>query len=505
MTGPEELGWAGIEELAARLRARTLSPVELCRVLLARAERLEPRLNAFITLAPERVLAEARVAEAELLAGRVRGPLHGVPVAVKDLCWTRGERTTGGSKILADFVPDEDASVVARLRAAGAIMFGKTNTPEFAYGPLNAYHYGPSRNPWDTSRFTGGSSMGAAAALAAGVVPGAIGSDTGGSIRGPAHWSGVTGLKPTYGRVPLRGVVALATSLDHVGPMARSALDAALLLQGMAGYDPADPTSADVPVPDYAREVARSARGLRVGVPRGFLWDELPPAIATVVERALGEWRRLGLILEDVELPEWEAAAEATLVLIRCEAVAEYRKVLARPRKRPAPRGPGAPRGGPGDVRARLRRRATRRRPAGVRPPRPLRPGGRPGAPGPSPDGPADGRERAAPRAALPSELHRPPQPGRRSGPDRAVRLRRPGPADRYPACRARVGGGRAAPRCPRLSAGHGVAHASSAAHGRRVPLPDRVAPGRTPARRGAVDPFALLPRAPARGRSAKG
>ncbi len=324
----EELYYAGIAELGPLLAGRRLSPVELCRALLDRCERLEPRLNAFITLTPERILGEAREAERELAAGRPRGPLHGVPVAVKDLCWTKGERTTAGSKILADFLPDADASVVARLRAAGAIVFGKTNTPEFAYGPLDQYHYGPSRNPWDLGRFTGGSSMGAAAALAGGLVPGALGSDTGGSIRSPAHWSGVTGLKPTYGRVPLRGVVPLATSLDHVGPMARSAQDAALLLAAIAGHDPADPTSADAPVPDYAAELGRPGRGLRVGVPRRYFWDALPDGIATAVEDALGELRRLGLGVEDVEIPEWEAAAEASHVLIRCEAAAEYRAIL---------------------------------------------------------------------------------------------------------------------------------------------------------------------------------
>jgi aspartyl-tRNA(Asn)/glutamyl-tRNA(Gln) amidotransferase subunit A len=310
------------------LAARSLSPVELCQALLRRCQRLEPMLNAFITLDPDRILGDARVAERELAGGNSRGPLHGVPVAVKDLCWTRGERTTGGSKVFSGFVPEEDASVVTRLRAAGAIVFGKTNTPEFAYGPLNAYHYGPSRNPWDPTRFTGGSSMGAAAALAGGLVPGALGSDTGGSIRGPAHWSGVTGLMPTYGRVPLRGVVALATTLDHVGPMTRSALDAALLLQAIAGHDPLDPTSVDAPVPDYARETAQPVR-LRVGVPRGYLWDLLAPSIAAAVEAALGELRRLGLAMEDVEIPEWEAAADASLVLIRSEAATEYRRVLA--------------------------------------------------------------------------------------------------------------------------------------------------------------------------------
>ena len=324
-----ELGYSSIADLGPRLADRSLSPVELCRALLRRCERLEPRLNAFITLEPERILQEARVAERELAAGRPRSPLHGVPVAVKDLCWTRGERTTGGSKVLV-CVPDEDASVVTRMRAAGAIIFGKSNTPEFAYGPLNAYHYGPSRNPWDPTRFTGGSSMGAAAALAGGLAPGALGSDTGGSIRGPAHWSGVTGLMPTYGRVPLRGVVALATTLDHVGPMTRSALDAALLLQPMAGYDPLDPTSVDAPVPDYVRETARPVRPLRIGVLRGsYLWDLLAPGIGNAVETALGELRRLGLSIEDLELPEWEAAADASPILIRSEAATEYRRALA--------------------------------------------------------------------------------------------------------------------------------------------------------------------------------
>ena len=323
-----ELGYLGIAEIGTRLQAKSLAPVELCRALLRRCERLEPTLNAFITLDPERILAEARAAEEELRAGRVRGPLHGVPIAVKDLCWTRGERTTGGSKVLGDFVPDEDGTVVTRLRAAGAVIFGKTNTPEFAYGPLNEYHYGPSRNPWDPGRFTGGSSMGSAAALAGGLAPGAIGSDTGGSIRGPAHWSGVTGLMPTYGLVPLRGVVALATTLDHVGPMARSAFDAALLLQAMAGHDPLDPTSVDQPVPDYARETVRPVRGLRVGVPRGYLWELSAPAISAAVETALGELRRLGAHVEDVALPEWADAADASPILIRSEAATEYRRFL---------------------------------------------------------------------------------------------------------------------------------------------------------------------------------
>lgn len=324
-----DLAYAGLAELGSRLKRRELSPVELCRALLERCQRLEPHLNAFVTLTPERILADAHTAEQELAGGRWRGPLHGVPVAVKDLFWTRGERTTSGSRVFADFIPTEDATVVARLREAGAIVFGKTNTPELAYGPVEHYHYGPTRNPWDLGRYAGGSSMGSAAAVAAGLVPGAVGTDTGGSIRYPAHWCGITGLKPTYGRVPLRGVVALARSLDHAGPMARSAHDCALLLAAIAGYDPDDATTADVPVPNLEAALTTAVRGLRVGVPREGFWNDLPDAIAQAADTALHDLQRLGLELQEVALPEWRDGSAAIDVLIRCEAAAEHRGLLA--------------------------------------------------------------------------------------------------------------------------------------------------------------------------------
>ncbi len=458
----DELAWLGIAELGPRLARRELSPVELCRALLARCERLEPRLNAFVTLSPERILAEAAAAEAELRAGRRRGPLHGVPIAVKDLCWTRGERTTAGSKVLAGFVPGADAVVVARLRAAGAIVFGKTNTPEFAYGPLDAYHYGPSRNPWDPERFTGGSSMGAAAALAAGLAPGALGSDTGGSIRGPAHWSGVTGLKPTYGRVPLRGVVALATSLDHVGPMARSALDCALLLGVIAGADAADPTTVARPVPDYAAALAAPLPRLRVGVPRGYFWDALPAPIAGAVAAALDALRGLGLETEDVELPEWVPAVEASRILIRCEAAAEYRAILAERAADLIPQ-----------VRERLEAGAATPAVAAGRPHGPARP---------RPDGAPDGRERPAARAALRAQLHVAAQPRRGAGAHLPVR-RRPGrAAHRAPARRAAVGRGDAPPRRARLPAGDPVARPPPAARALSRSPPEPEPFGRFPA-----------------------
>lgn len=319
--------YLGISEIGALLADRQVSPVELCRSLLARCELVEPRLNAFISLSPERILADAQTAEAELARGMVRGPLHGVPIAVKDSCWTKGERTTAGAKVLNDFLPHSDATVVARLRAAGAIIFGKTNLPEFAYGPVNSYHFGPTRNPWDLERFAGGSSMGSGAAVAAGLVPGAIGSDTTGSIRNPSTWAGVVGLKPTYGLVPLRGVMPLATSLDHVGPMARSARDCALLLDAIAGYDRLDPTSADRRVDPYGAALDRSVGSARLGVLRD-LWAPLPDDVSKVLDNGLRVLGSLGVRFVDTIVAAWDVAAEAGHVLVRCEAAAQYRDLL---------------------------------------------------------------------------------------------------------------------------------------------------------------------------------
>ncbi|MEU4222934.1 amidase [Nonomuraea sp. NPDC026600] len=322
-----EPAYLGISQIGELLADRRVSSVELCQSLLARYERLEPQLNAFISLSPERILSDARAAETELARGTVRGPLHGVPIAVKDSCWTKGERTTAGAMVMSDFVPDRDATVVARLRAAGAIIFGKTNLPEFAYGPVNSYHFGPTRNPWDLERFAGGSSMGSGAAVAAGVVPGAIGSDTTGSIRNPSTWAGVVGLKPTYGLVPLRGVTPLATSLDHVGPIARSAQDCALLLEAIAGYDRLDPTSVDRGVGRYVAGLERSVRSVRLGILRD-LWSPLPDDLSRVLDNGLRVLGSLGVRSMDATVAAWDAAAEASHVLVRCEAAAQYRDLL---------------------------------------------------------------------------------------------------------------------------------------------------------------------------------
>src|SRR5437016_8827852 len=275
-----DLVWTSVVDLARMIATKEVSPVEVTRAFLERVAALDGTLKSFITVTGDSALDAARAAEADLVAGRVQGPLLGVPLGLKDLFNTAGVRTTGGSKILADSVPTADATVVRRLRAAGAIVLGKLNMHEFAYGPegLNA-HYGDARNPWDADahRIAGGSSSGSGVAIAAGLVPGSLGSDTGGSIRIPASLCGITGLKPTYGRVSRAGVLPLSWSMDHVGPMTRTARDCALMLHAIAGYDPADPTTSVLPVPDYAAALTGDVKGLRVGLPRAHFTDIAAP------------------------------------------------------------------------------------------------------------------------------------------------------------------------------------------------------------------------------------
>lgn len=277
-----------ISELSQRLRRREVSPVEITQDCLKRIERLNPELNAFITVTGESALAEARLAEAEILRGKWRGPLHGVPLALKDLIDTAGVRTTAASALYKDRVPEQDADVVRRLRQAGAVIVGKNNLHEFAYGGSSLVSYfGEVHNPWDLGRIAGGSSGGSAAAVVAGLAYAAIGTDTAGSIREPAALCGCVGLKPTYGRVSSRGVIPLSLSLDHVGPLAATVADAAIVLQAIAGYDPADITTADVPVADYVAALREDAKPLRVGVPRAYFFDDLDAEVASAMEHAL--------------------------------------------------------------------------------------------------------------------------------------------------------------------------------------------------------------------------
>jgi aspartyl-tRNA(Asn)/glutamyl-tRNA(Gln) amidotransferase subunit A len=292
-----------ISELAQRLRRKEVSAVEVTQDCLRRIEKLNPALNAFITVAGDSALAEARRAEAEILRGEWRGPLHGVPMALKDLIDTVGLRTTAGSALHKDRIPNQDADVVLRLRRAGAVILGKNNLHEFAYGGSSLVSYfGDVHNPWDLSRIAGGSSGGSAAAVAAGLAYAAIGTDTAGSIREPAALCGCVGLKPTYGRVSSRGVIPLAWSLDHVGPLAATVADAAIVLQAIAGYDACDITSANVPVADYVSVLREGATPLRVGVPRAYFFDELDPEVASAVEHALRGISTLVAEMKEVKL-----------------------------------------------------------------------------------------------------------------------------------------------------------------------------------------------------------
>jgi aspartyl-tRNA(Asn)/glutamyl-tRNA(Gln) amidotransferase subunit A len=314
---------------AARLiEQRELSPVELVDSRLDRIARLDGRLHSFIQVTAEAARAAARTAEAEIAAGHYRGPLHGIPIGLKDIYETAGLATTGHSKVMQDHVPQADAFSVVRLRAAGAIVLGKLATHEFAFGgPSFDLPWPPARNPWDTSRFTGGSSSGTGAAVAAGLVLGGTGSDTGGSIRGPAAYCGLAGIKPTYGLVSRRGILPLSFALDHAGPLAWTAEDCAILLQAMAGHDPADPASANRPIPDYRAALAGGVQGLRIGLVRHFYEHDNPAdaatrqAIAAAAETVIG----LGCTLRDVTLSplaDW-AACGVTIMLAEAYAIHE--------------------------------------------------------------------------------------------------------------------------------------------------------------------------------------
>jgi len=303
-----------ISELALSLRRKDVSPVEITRNCLTRIEKLNPTLNAFITVTAQSALAEARTAEAEILRGEWRGPLHGVPVALKDLIDTAGVRTTAASALHKDRVPTHDAEVVRRLRQAGAVIVGKNNLHEFAYGGSSLVSYfGEVHNPWDAGRIAGGSSGGSAATVVARLAYAAIGTDTAGSIREPAALCGCVGLKPTYGRVSSRGVIPLSSSLDHVGPLAATVADTAIVLLAIAGYDAADITSVNVPVEDYVSATGEGATGLRVGVPRKYFFDDLDSEVAAAMEHALRGIQSLGAGIREVRFGENEVPTDRTL------------------------------------------------------------------------------------------------------------------------------------------------------------------------------------------------
>ena len=310
-----------IDDAAAGLRERTFSSEDLTRAVLARIEATEPALHSFITVTPELALEQARGADARRAAGTARGPLDGIPVGIKDIINAKGVRTTAGSRILESFISPYDATVARRLREAGAVWVGKTNCDEFAMGSSNENSaYGGARNPWDTTRVPGGSSGGSASAVAGRQCLGALGTDTGGSIRQPAAHCGVVGLKPTYGRVSRYGVIAYASSLDQVGPMARSVRDCAHLLGAIAGHDGLDSTSVPRPVPDYIAGLDGGVRGLRIGLPKEYFVEGMSPEVEQAVRTAVRQLESLGASIEEVSLPHTEYAVAAYYLIATAEA-----------------------------------------------------------------------------------------------------------------------------------------------------------------------------------------
>ena len=334
MTPSDDLAYAGIRELGRRFRSGELFPTELTTFLLRRIEGLEPTLHAFVTVTGDRAMADAKAAEAAIARGD-RRPLLGIPVAYKDLYATRGIRTTAGSALLEDWVPADDATCVTRLQDAGCVMLGKLITHEFAWGIQTPGHrFPPARNPWNLAHIPGGSSSGSGAALAAGLCAGALGSDTGGSIRGPAAFSGIVGLKPTYGRCSRAGVVTLSWTLDHTGPMARTVEDCAYQLQTLAGHDPLDPASSRAPVPDYLAALGQPIRGLAIGVPsRDFFLEGTDPEVAAAFEASLATLHSLGADVRDVAIPHiWDTPS--FMVILASESFAYHERDLReRPEK----------------------------------------------------------------------------------------------------------------------------------------------------------------------------
>ncbi len=318
-----DLTFLTISQAADLISRRELSPVELAKAYFDRIRQFEPLIDSYITVTEETALAAARQAEGEIQKGNYRGLLHGIPLALKDLYETAGVRTTHGSKVYADYIPESDGVVVKKLKAAGVVMLGKTNMHEIALGVTNVNpHFGPCRNPWSLERVTGGSSGGSAAALAAGMCMGSFGSDTGGSIRIPASLCGIVGLKPTFGRISLQGVIPLSWNLDHAGPMARSVRDAALLLAATAGYDPDDPASIDVPTQDYLAQLENGVRGWKIALAVDEFFSRVDDEVNAALQEAAQVFKQLGAQVVPVEFPEGYAAAAANGGIVTSDAAA---------------------------------------------------------------------------------------------------------------------------------------------------------------------------------------
>ena len=323
------LHYLSIADTAAMLRAKQISPVEVAQAYLDRIDAHDGRLRAYITVMREQALAQAREAERDIQAGRYIGPLHGIPVAVKDIIYTEGVLTSAGSKVLSDHVPSDDSTIIERLRGAGAVLLGKLNLSEFAIGGTIDHPFGTPRNPWNTDHSAGASSSGSGIAVAAGLCAGALGSDTGGSIRGPSSFCSIVGIRPTYGRVTRHAVVPMAWSLDTVGPMTRTVEDCAIMLNAIAGHDPRDPSSSAEPVPSYTQSIDAGTRDLRVGLPKEmFDFEGLDPEVHDAVTMAVGVLEELGASSEPVSLPASERSGAVFISIADVECAAFHSKWL---------------------------------------------------------------------------------------------------------------------------------------------------------------------------------
>ena len=313
--------------LSKAMRQKEISTVEVTRAFLRRIEQHDREINSFITLLPGQAMKAARRAENEIIKGKFRSPLHGIPFAVKDLFFTKGIRTTCGSQILCRFIPSFDAAVIERLYSAGAILLGKLNMHEFAYGTTSVNpHFGAVHNPWDQERITGGSSGGSAAALSCSFVPLTLGTDTGGSIRIPAALCGIVGLKPTYGRISKYGVYPLCWSLDHPGPMAKTTADLAMAMNILAGHDSRDSSTSEAPVPNYLRALAKNLKGIRLGVPDSYYFERLDGEVNAAVKEAIRVLRGLGAKVRPVSIPGLQQASIAAFIALLAEGTASLGK-----------------------------------------------------------------------------------------------------------------------------------------------------------------------------------
>ncbi len=326
-----ELCYLSAGELSRLIGGKEVSPVEVIDAHLARIDATEPTLNSFITLLPEHARAAAQRAEAQIQSGNYRGPLHGIPVGLKDLFNTAGVRTTSGSRLFDTYIPPQDCTVAARFQQAGAILLGKLNMHQFAYGPTGEnFDYGHMHNPWNPEMITGGSSGGSGSAAAAGQCTITMGSDTGGSVRIPAALCGIVGLKPTYGLVSRAGLTPLSWCLDHPGPMVRTVADAALTMQVIAGYDAQDPAAAEVAIPDYTAALTGSVQGIRIGVPREYFDAPLDTEVAQGVRAAIALLEQLGAAVTEVSLPMFPDSQAISGTILMAEAAAYHRELLAK-------------------------------------------------------------------------------------------------------------------------------------------------------------------------------